>query len=604
MQSLRAGLRALLGPLCCAAALAAGLAPGPAAGEAPERPGEPLLGEPSEADRERFARHALENARALRREGRLELAEAAARRALGVAPEDPALRRELARILEERGLAQEAASERAAADAVDPPPPPLPEAALDPPGAAVLVVLVPPDPEVEPARRPRSWPGGVTAETLARRLAARLPQARVVHAAPETLAAARDWLAQQAPGAVLSLRVDRIYCGDTVKDGRFGMAWLRAAAERPQAQGTGVVWGRSLLVEPRPPEACRAEATARALEQVLALASVREALAAAAAGADKALAAAAAGADKALAAPGGAWSRASLRALFPGLGARIEAELAEGQERLSRGRLEDAVLAFRRAAEVDPEDPAVLAYLHEAEASLALSRELSEGRRGGDDPGVLDPRFTPAQREALAARLVEERRRRSDLLAALAVLEEDARLPSQSVLESLRPVGIRDAEAFGPSLARRRAGSETLARAAFAPDGSEIARYYFPPGSDLPVLREEDTDADGHPDRWLAYAGSLRSEIWEDARDLGRPDVRLVFADGERLLRVELDRDGDDRPERILRYEGGELVSEARDENGDGVLDVFERFGKDGRVLLREEDTDADGQIDIRSRFE
>ena len=38
--------------------------------------------------------------------------------------------------------------------------------------------------------------------------------------------------------------------------------------------------------------------------------------------------------------------------------------------------------------------------------------------------------------------------------------------------------------------------------------------------------------------------GNLRSELWEDGRDTGRPDVRLVFGSGgSRLLRIELDRD-------------------------------------------------------------
>jgi hypothetical protein len=246
----------------------------------------------------------------------------------------------------------------------------------------------------------------------------------------------------------------------------------------------------------------------------------------------------------------------------------------------------------------------VQSYLREVEATLALSRELSH-RRHGNDAGVLDPRFNLAQRTALEAQLVEEQRRRESLLAALAVMDDDVKLPGAAVLAALRPVEIHDPDAFGPSLARRRAGGEVEARAVYAPDGSVIARYYFPFGAALPLLREEDSDGDGRADRWIAYAGDTRSEIWEDGRELGRPDVLLVFGNGgERLLRVELDRDGDARPERILHYSGTILSAEARDTDGDGALDTFDRFDAEGNVGVREEDLDGDGGIDVRSVYE
>jgi hypothetical protein len=166
-------------------------------------------------------------------------------------------------------------------------------------------------------------------------------------------------------------------------------------------------------------------------------------------------------------------------------------------------------------------------------------------------------------------------------------------------------VAVGDPDAFGPALARRRAGGEVQARAAYAPDGALIARYYFPFGEELPVLREEDTDRDGQGDRWIAYAGNLRSEIWKDGRHTGRPDVRLVFgAGGSRLLRIELDRNGDGRSERILHYSGSMLTAEAHDTNGDNNLDTFDYFDSEGQVGLREEDLDGDGRIDVRSVYE
>jgi hypothetical protein len=166
-------------------------------------------------------------------------------------------------------------------------------------------------------------------------------------------------------------------------------------------------------------------------------------------------------------------------------------------------------------------------------------------------------------------------------------------------------VKIVDEGAFGPSLARERAGGSVMARAAFAPDGSEIARYYFPEGDPLPLLREEDLSRDGRPDRWIAYSGVARTEIWETDRRAARPDVRMVFtAGGQRLLRVELDRDRDGRPERVFHYTEGTVTSEARDTDRDGRLDTFDRLGPDGKLAVREEDRNGDGEIDVRSHYE
>jgi hypothetical protein len=215
------------------------------------------------------------------------------------------------------------------------------------------------------------------------------------------------------------------------------------------------------------------------------------------------------------------------------------------------------------------------------------------------------------QLAAVEARLREEEQRRRELQAALAVLDEDVQAPDPKLLAALRPVEIPDANAFGPSLARRRAGGEVEARVAYAPDGTVLARYYFPAGAESPVLREDDTDGDLRADRWIGYEGATRREIYEStgrggpSGGSGRPGVRIVFAEGgERVARVEIDDDTDGRPERILHYRGGAISGEARDSNGDGSLDTFDRLDAAGRVALREEDVDGDGAIDVRSIYE
>ena len=74
----------------------------------------------------------------------------------------------------------------------------------------------------------------------------------------------------------------------------------------------------------------------------------------------------------------GRWSRAAIRALFPGLGRRIRDELDVGRALLAGGRIADADAAFARAAEIDPGDERVRAYRHETTRTLALARELAE----------------------------------------------------------------------------------------------------------------------------------------------------------------------------------------------------------------------------------
>jgi hypothetical protein len=255
---------------------------------------------------------------------------------------------------------------------------------------------------------------------------------------------------------VLSLRVERAYCGQSQKDGRFGMAWLRVAAEVPADTSAGATRVRALVSEPRLAGGCLSEVTARALEQALALPLVESAWSRAET----------AGARRA------PWTAAAVRTLFPGLGQRIETELQAGRAALASGRLAPAGAAFERAARIDPEDPDVRAYLEETRSTLALAKQLQSGSRAP----TLEPSWSPSQRAAADALLADERRRRDELLALLAVLDEDQRVPPASTLATLRLVEVPPGKAFGPSLARERVGGEIEARAVYAPDGSLLSR--------------------------------------------------------------------------------------------------------------------------------
>ena len=131
-----------------------------------------------------------------------------------------------------------------------------------------------------------------------------------------------------------------------------------------------------------------------------------------------------------------------------------------------------------------------------------------------------------------------------------------------------------------------------------------LARFYFAEGDEVPVLREEDRDRDGRPDRWIVYRGDERSEVLEDNRGDGSPDVRWLFGPGgSEIARIEVDLDIEGRARRVLHYEGGRLVAEERDLNGDGRFDRRDTFDASGQVMSRAEDLTGDGSIDVVSRF-
>ena len=557
----------------------------------------PRFGPPTAEQRARFARQRLHDARAFVKQERLEAAEQALLRGLQAMPEDARLHDLLARVLAVQGRNEQADVHRERAEALDPPPPPVPDTPLIESAAGLFVALLPPNvPDEPPERVAEGWPRGIAAQTLERRLRLRLPGATIVHANPQTIAEARELLAARRPASVLSYRVERAYCSDTIKDGPFAVAWLRIAGETHGEASAGPDSRRDVILNPRDPGDCRAEALARGLERSFRHAVVRRALAA--------------GVDPVRTSATGtrAWSNATIRSLFPGMGERIRIALVRGRKQIAVGRVADAGETFRGAAEIDPEDPIVQAYLGEIEATLAIAKELElrndPERFREEELGVLDPRYSAVQRAAAEARLDEARRERNDLLAAQAALGEVERVAGPAALTALRLGEIYDPDAFGPRTARQRSGGNVEVRVVYTPDGHVIARYYLPTGGGAAVLREEDIDGNDQADRWIAYRDGVRSEIWEDSYEGGRPDVHFSFSrDGTQVVRVEIDTIADGRNDRILRYEGGVLASESADTDGDGVQDRFDRFDAEGYIETRDEDLDGDGVVDMRSTY-
>jgi len=543
---------------------------------------------PSPAERERYARHQIGTALAFRAQERLEAAEYALSAALASAPDHPRALRLMAIVMEEMGRLSAAERYRARADAVDPPPPLPPDTPLAVPSQGVLVVIPPPEAlEGRAGRVAGGWPGGEAVSALMQRVRTRLPEAEVLTVDPDDMAEVRDLLGRLAPRAVLSLRIDRAFCGDSQKDGPFSVAWLRVAA----ATGDGVAVPPERIRHVEwipPPRHCVRIPIGRVLETALAREDVRDALASRTARYE-------------------AWPAAQVRALFPGLSRKIARHLERGRARLATGRGNEARESFRRAAEIDPDDANVRAYVQEAELTLAMARELL-----GDEPattsattsGDLEPQLTAAQRSATERLLAEQRGRRDELLATLLVIDSGERAPPPQALANLRSAPVEDPGGPGARLARTLTDAPLEARTYFTAEGGELARYWFARGSEAPVLRAEDRDDDGAFDHWQGYVDGVRRHRWEDRQGLGRPDLHLVFTPAGEVERIEVDRDGDERVERLFVYEGGVLASESRDTDDDGRLDRVEYFDAEGYVTRREEDLDGDGEADVKSFYE
>jgi Flp pilus assembly protein TadD len=539
------------------------------------------------ARRDHFVRARLEDARVFRTQNRLGPAERALREVLDVQPDQVRAHRLLAVVLEEQGRPEAASIHRDRADVLDPPPGPLPDSPLDGSSKGILVALLDPL-EAGPARREESPADPIGA--LSQRLRVRLPRAHVLRTAPRTVPSIRGWFESLAPPAVLSIRVENARCTETTKDGAFALATLRAVVAAPSEATATEHTVRELRFDPDEERGCVEAAVARALEQVFALPDVHGALVE----------------PRTQQAE---WSTAQIRALYPNLGAAIDEEIERGRGQLVSGRVTEAMASFRRAAVIDPDDAQVQAYLSEAEQTLTMLHQLPAvaAARASPHPRAevaLEPQLTPERRRVLERRLAEEKQRRNELMARLKISGAEERVPSSEALALLRPVTLPGPDAAGPRIVRQRTQEPIEARALYGKHGEVQVRFYFEDESSLPILREEDRDGDGRPDRWTGYQGISRHDLWEDGGGTGTPDVRWVFLDGGTdIERIEIDRDFDGHAERVLRYVVGKLTAEENDTDGDGRVDRIETFNELGDVEVLEEDVNGDGQFDIRTRF-
>jgi len=121
----------------------------------------------------------------------------------------------------------------------------------------------------------------------------------------------------------------------------------------------------------------------------------------------------------------------------------------------------------------------------------------------------------------------------------------------------------------------------------------------------LLVRKELDMNRDGRFDviSFFDDDGELTREEMDSDYD-GAFDWTDHYQDGVRVM-SEYDTDADGAPnvfKYYVRNDDGVVVLDRkeRDEDGDGKIDVWERFNDAGEVIRTGRDTDGDGRMDVR----
>ncbi|MEQ1503907.1 MAG: hypothetical protein ABMB14_16820 [Myxococcota bacterium] len=139
-------------------------------------------------------------------------------------------------------------------------------------------------------------------------------------------------------------------------------------------------------------------------------------------------------------------------------------------------------------------------------------------------------------------------------------------------------------------------------------DGAPDIKNFYRERADAPrllVRKELDLNRDGKIDvvSFFDEDGNLEREEMDSDYD-GAFDWTDHYQKGVRVM-SEYDTDSDGKPnvfKYYIRSEDGamHLDRKERDEDGDGKIDVWERFSLTGEVVRTGRDTDGDGKVDVR----
>lgn len=124
-----------------------------------------------------------------------------------------------------------------------------------------------------------------------------------------------------------------------------------------------------------------------------------------------------------------------------------------------------------------------------------------------------------------------------------------------------------------------------------------------PRPGEAPSAPTADPNTPRVPDTWVYPSADGRTSRVEhlDIDLQGRMVVaRREFFEGDRLLRVEEDKDGDDLIDQWEVHENGVLTSVEFDEGSDGVPDRRFTYSTTGQLILIESGRDASGRYATR----
>ncbi len=120
-------------------------------------------------------------------------------------------------------------------------------------------------------------------------------------------------------------------------------------------------------------------------------------------------------------------------------------------------------------------------------------------------------------------------------------------------------------------------------------------------------IKSFDVSGDGKTDVWKLYVGAgdagpgVLTCKKTDLNFDGKVDMAIGYGADGSMLFEQLDITFDGRIDVVKRYDSNTklAIEVARDSNSDGIFDIFESFGQDGKLLLVARDRNGDNALDV-----
>jgi antitoxin component YwqK of YwqJK toxin-antitoxin module len=238
--------------------------------------------------------------------------------------------------------------------------------------------------------------------------------------------------------------------------------------------------------------------------------------------------------------------------------------------------------------------------------SVPLSGGRSRGGRGSEaeaeDEMEREIEAEMAKQDALEAEIEAELKRQEELLKQI---DRDEKLREA---EQAAAAGSGESASLDPTEAPRAPKKRDLPASLFDEEPRTIEEGEWGNEDSIDVVaRSLDADRDGAPEEVRYHDAKtgviVRAEVQRDTDGDGKVDEWQTFGRDGRMVRREVDRNGNGVRDAFYIYEGDSLVEERHDGNSDGQIDRIVRY--EGRaVASSEEDLDRDGRMDTWTYFE